>query len=108
MRTDASVTQMGLDIHRKFSKVTARDGQGKIAWPIPGAADRAPGRWKKQVDYTAAPPPRAGRRRRGHRRSHQAVVAKAALPRATSRPELGQPETPLAAAAVVGRLQADK
>ena len=30
MRTDASVTQLGLDIHRKFSKVTARDGQGKI------------------------------------------------------------------------------
>ncbi len=32
MRTDASVTQVGLDIHRKFSKVTARDGQGKIVW----------------------------------------------------------------------------
>ncbi len=32
MRTDASVTQMGLDIHRKFSKVTARDGQGKVIW----------------------------------------------------------------------------
>ena len=26
IRTDASVTQMGLDIHRKFSKVTAREG----------------------------------------------------------------------------------
>ena len=25
MRTDASVTQLGLDTHRKFSKVTARD-----------------------------------------------------------------------------------
>ena len=32
MRTDESVTQMGLDIHRKFSKVTARDEQGKIVW----------------------------------------------------------------------------
>ena len=32
MRTDASATQTRLDIHRKFSKVTARDGQGKIAW----------------------------------------------------------------------------
>lgn len=32
MRTDASVTQLGLDIHRKFSKVAARDGQGGIVW----------------------------------------------------------------------------
>ena len=32
MRTEASVAQLGLDIHRKFSKVTARDGQGKIVW----------------------------------------------------------------------------
>jgi len=62
--------------------------------------------WKKQVDYTAEPPPRAGRRRGGRRRSHQAVVAQAAPAKATSRPELGQPETPMAAAAVVGRLQA--
>ena len=30
MRTDASAIQLGLHIHRKFSKVTARDGQGKI------------------------------------------------------------------------------
>ena len=32
MRTDASVTQLGLHIHRKFSKVAARDGQGRIVW----------------------------------------------------------------------------
>ena len=32
LRTDASVTQLGSDIHRKFSKVTARNGQGKIVW----------------------------------------------------------------------------
>ena len=64
--------------------------------------------WKKQVDYTAEPPPRAGRRRRGHRRTHRAVVAKATSAKQTSRPELGQPEHPMAAAAVVGRLQADK
>jgi len=32
MRTDASVTQLGLDIHRKFSKVTARSSDGKVAW----------------------------------------------------------------------------
>lgn len=64
--------------------------------------------WKNQVDYTAVPPPRPGRRRRGHRKTHQAVVAKAAPAKATSRPELGQPESPMAAAAVVGRLQADK
>ncbi len=64
--------------------------------------------WKKQVDYTGEPPRRAGRRRGGHRRTHRAVVAKAASGKATSRSELGQPETPLAAAAVVGRLQASK
>jgi len=62
--------------------------------------------WKKQVDYTAEPPPRPGRRRGGHRRTHRAVVAKAASAKQTSRPELGQPEHPMAAAAVVGRLQA--
>ena len=32
LRTDASVTQLGLDIHRKFSKVAACNGQGKIVW----------------------------------------------------------------------------
>ena len=32
MRTDAGVTQLGWDIDRKFSKVTARDSRGKIAW----------------------------------------------------------------------------
>ncbi len=64
--------------------------------------------WKKQVDYSAEPPPRPGRRRRGHRRTHRAVVAQAASAKQTSRAELGQPEPPLAAAAVVGRIQASK
>ncbi len=32
MKSDASVSQMGLDIHWKFSTVTARDGRGKIVW----------------------------------------------------------------------------
>jgi len=32
MRTETSVSQIGLDIHRKFSKVTARDSDGKLAW----------------------------------------------------------------------------
>ncbi len=62
--------------------------------------------WKKQVDYTDEPPPRPGRRRGGRQRTHRAVVAQAASAKQTSRPELGQPEHPMAAAAVVGRLQA--
>ncbi len=32
METETSVTRIGMDIHRKFSKVTARDADGKIAW----------------------------------------------------------------------------
>jgi transposase len=55
--------------------------------------------WKKQVDYTAEPPSRPGRRRRGHRKTQRAVVAKAASGKARSRPELGQPEDAMAASA---------
>ena len=32
METEMSVSQIGLDIHRKFSKITARDCEGKLAW----------------------------------------------------------------------------
>ena len=32
MGTGTSVSQIGLDSHRKFSKVTARDKNGKVAW----------------------------------------------------------------------------
>ena len=32
METETRVTQIGMDIHRKFSKVTARKANGKIAW----------------------------------------------------------------------------
>ena len=32
MKTRAKVTQIGLDSHRKFSKVTARDEQGDVVW----------------------------------------------------------------------------
>ncbi len=32
MGIELSVSQIGLDIHRKFSKVTARDCDGKVAW----------------------------------------------------------------------------
>ncbi|MCK4340525.1 MAG: hypothetical protein KAY37_02230 [Phycisphaerae bacterium] len=32
METETSVTRIGMDIHRKFSKVAARDADGKVAW----------------------------------------------------------------------------
>ena len=32
MGTEMSVSQMGLDVHKKFSRVTARDSNGKVAW----------------------------------------------------------------------------
>lgn len=32
MNKDGTVTQIGLDSHRKFSKVAARNGEGKIVW----------------------------------------------------------------------------
>ena len=32
MKTGATVTQVGLDSHRKFSKVTARDAEGRVVW----------------------------------------------------------------------------
>lgn len=32
MKTGAKVTQIGLDRHRKFSKVTARDAKGHVVW----------------------------------------------------------------------------
>ena len=32
METETSVTQIGMDIHRKFSTVTARKANGRIAW----------------------------------------------------------------------------
>jgi len=32
MKTKTKVAQMGLDTHRTFSKVTARDAQGKVLW----------------------------------------------------------------------------
>ena len=32
METDKKVTQIGLDSHRKFSKVTARNAEGKVLW----------------------------------------------------------------------------
>jgi len=32
MKTKRKLTQIGMDIHKKFSKVTARDDRGKIVW----------------------------------------------------------------------------
>lgn len=32
MKTNRKVARIGMDVHRKFSKVTARDEQGKILW----------------------------------------------------------------------------
>ncbi len=32
MRTSGIVTQIGLDTHRKFSKVTGRDAEGHVVW----------------------------------------------------------------------------
>lgn len=32
MKTKRKVTQIGMDVHKKFSKVTARDDQGKVVW----------------------------------------------------------------------------
>lgn len=32
MKTGAEVTQIGLDSHRKFSKVTGRDAEGRVVW----------------------------------------------------------------------------
>ncbi len=32
MGTQATVSQMGLDCHRKFSRITARDEGGKVVW----------------------------------------------------------------------------
>jgi len=32
MGTETSVSQMGLDVHKKFSRVTARSSDGKVAW----------------------------------------------------------------------------
>ena len=32
MKTRAKVTQIGLDSHRKFSKVTGRDAEGRVVW----------------------------------------------------------------------------
>ena len=32
MKTRANVTQIGLDSHRKFSKVTGRDAEGRVVW----------------------------------------------------------------------------
>jgi len=55
--------------------------------------------WKKQVDYTAEPPLRPGRRRRGRRKVRRAAVAAAASAKQTSRPELGQPDPPMVVAA---------
>jgi hypothetical protein len=105
---------LGFDIHRKFSKVTARDGRGKIAWRQrlehadrprvyrggPRACRVAYVCWKKQVDYTAEPlawrPSKDSSGRRCEGSVGQSNVSSG----------LGQPD-PLVAAAVVGRLQSD-
>lgn len=55
--------------------------------------------WKKQVDYTAEPPVRPARRRRGGRKVRRAAVSAAASAKQTSRPELGQPDPPMVVAA---------
>ncbi len=55
--------------------------------------------WKKQADYTAEPPPRPNRRRRGKRKAHRASVTACTSPKATSRPELGQPDHAMAVSA---------
>ena len=66
MKIGTSVSQIRLDIHRKFSRVTARDCEGEVVW-------------RRRVEHGNPPRMRAelGRRRRRKR---------------TFRSELGQPD----------------